>query len=266
MSREPSGETERRDVRSTPRASSLRGLWRRHGAVACGLAAATVALQLAAYAAIASAVPNRNAVLGCLACALVWVALAAAPAAASAPTPLGALLRGGMPADASAVTLLVLWIHSPHVTFLAAVKIYGILAAMALVGVAAARLGRSAPARAVAATTAAVTMIAMLSAPFWVGGLTRAGNRETGQTVAAGVVRVNAFYGVTAAVYEPMRQSWNEMPMMYDHGQIQHHTLPPATWYDPVIVHGLLAGACAATALLRRRRDDHAVGDAWRHR
>ncbi|MFW6132390.1 MAG: hypothetical protein ACOC8F_00730, partial [Planctomycetota bacterium] len=88
---------------------------------------------------------------------------------------------------------------------------------------------------------------------FWTGGLVRAGDHETGAAVATAAVRVNAFYGVTGALFQTMQVSWNEMGVMYAHGQLQSYNPPPARWYDPAGVHVLLAGMCAGVALLRRR-------------
>lgn len=236
---------------------SLRVAWRAHGTAVCVLAALTLAIVLGAYFALHASVGGRAAVLGCLALAVVWTAVAAPLAAAGAARPLGAVLRAGILADATGVALLVLWATSPYMSFSSAVQVYCIAAAMALAATAATRVARGPHGRYAAAVSAALVLMLMLSGPFWTGGALHAAGYERAGDLVAIVVRVNAFYSITGAVYHETHFSWNEgeANVMYSRiAQVQRYDPPAARWYDAVLTHLLLAGILVGVASVRGRR------------
>ncbi len=232
----------------------FRRLLARDGWAVLAAAAATVAMQLGVYFAVRGEAGELPATLACLAAGAVWIALAAPILAAGGQSGLSSLLRGGIVADASAVTLIVLWLLSPHVVFVAAVKIYCIYAASALFGVAAVGCARTAAGKYTAAVIAAVVMMLALATPFWTGGILKAAAQQFRPAVAAVAVRVNPFYSITSAIFDKANFVWNEARIMYGSiQQIQDYATSAPRWYSSAAVHATLAAILAATNLLRAK-------------
>jgi len=233
------------------------GIWQRDGKQALAVACATLAVELGAYAgAMAAGANQRDATLAALATATVWVALAAGAMAAGARDALGALLRGGVVADASAVTLLALWLAGPYLTFVAVVKVYCLLACMALAGAAAAHLPARPAGRSAAAIVAAIAFLALLTTPLWCGGLLTAMEGSARETAVRWAVAVNPFYGVTAAVVERTGFVWHYGAVMYHLTPIGDYAAPPPMpWYASAWRVALVAVllALAKLAIARRR-------------
>ncbi len=215
--------------------TSVRALLRRDGPGLLGISAATIAVVLGTYGiGLAGGAGPRGATLGALAAACVWIALTAGVFAARGDDWLGALLRGGITADASGVALLVLWLSSPSLTLLSAAKIYCTLLAMALLGVAAARVPRTSPSRYVAALLVAFVMTALLATPFWTGGLLKLSGEGIRETVVRWAVFANPFYCITAEIAERTGFVWHEAPLMYGYGLTRigdYAAPPPPPWY-----------------------------------
>jgi hypothetical protein len=235
--------------------SVLRETLARDGPAALAASLATVAVELGVYFAVRAATGELFGALACLAASAVWVAAAAPAFAADARGTLGALLRGGIVADASAVALIVLWVASPYVSLLAAVEVYLIYAAMALLAVAAVRAARSRTGRCAAAVLAAAAMMLALATPFWMGGLLRASAPPVRDWLLSAAVKVNGFYSITAAVFDRAHFVWDEARFMYGRVQQMHdYVAPSARWYSAAAVHAVAAALLAATHLVRRRR------------
>ena len=234
----------------------FRRLLSRDGLAALLASVATLGVELGVFLlARSSGVPPREAVLATLATMAVWVALSVPAMAASGSTAMGALLRGGIVADTSAVTLIVLCIVTPFVTILAALKIYCILAMVALACVAAVRCARSDRARGAAAVVTAVLLFAAIATPFWTGGLLEAGSYATRQAAVGYVVAVNPLYSIFAAVVEQTGFIWHVAPRLYTVTRIGDAIAPPPPeWYSAAVVYGLMACILVATHLLRRPR------------
>ncbi len=234
----------------------IRKLLARNGWAIAGASVATVVVELGAYfIGRTDGADSLAAVLAALSVAVVWVALAAPALAASGKGSADALLRGATVADASAVMLIILWLLSPHVTIVAAAKIYCTLAAVALAGTAAVCLGRSPAGRFALAVVAAGVLVAALGSPFWCGGLAQAAGPETGPTVIALAVYANPFYSITSAVAEAAGSVgfvWHRWNMMYEIVP-DDFIAPPVPWYASMVIYGALAGVLAAGSLLRRR-------------
>jgi hypothetical protein len=236
--------------------SPLRCVLARDGRALLAGALTTVGVQLGLYLlARLAGVPQMQAALATLAATVMWVTLAAPVLGASGADALAGLLRGGCIADASAVTLIVLWLACPEVTFPAAVKIYCVLAAVALSAVAVGRLARSPDRRYALAVTAALVMTVALASPLWIGGALRAAPDRAARGIAAAGVYVNPFYAVTAAIAAEARFVWHQAGVMYRITRIGDYAdAPPARWYPCVLIHLAVAILLGAAAHLRHRR------------
>ncbi len=221
-------------------------------------AVATVLVEVGVFvAAMAGGVDPRNAVLCALATTTLWTILAGPAFAASRRSALGALISGGVVADASLVVLAVLWLTTEYVTFAAGVKIYCILAALVLASVAAVRLARASAGRYVAAAVVAAVMMAAAASYFWVGGLLNvmldADRWRGAYMVAAAATRTNPFAGVCAAVAEQTDFVWHESGMLYEITRVGDYVPASAKWYYAVVVWLAVAGILVAVGLIRRR-------------
>lgn len=222
--------------------------------------AATLGVELGLYLAARLAGANpREAIVATLAATAVWVALACPVIAAGAKGAMSALLRGGIVADASGVALLVLWAvgrflpgEAACLSFLAAVEIYCTVVAMALMGVAGARCGKTTTGRYVAAVVTAVAMTAMLATPFWITGPAMAVEGAARRFLVSGAVFFNPFYSMTSAVADRVRFVWHHTGAVYDLSGLADFGAPPVPWYSAVAIYLPLAGILAATHLIRK--------------
>ena len=233
---------------------SVRQFLAENGWAAMAAAVATIAVEMGVFAAgLAWRMPRLHAALAALAVCVLWTALAAPVLGAFGRTAMGALLRGGIVADASLAGLLVLWAACDEMTFPAALKIYCILAAMALAGIAATRLARTPAGRCACAVLASAVLLAALASPFWIGGAIHGQTRATAEGAAAAAVYANPFYAATACLTETARLIWHQAPVMYRFTRIgDYAAAPPLLWYPAVVIYLSAAGAMAILAALRR--------------
>lgn len=233
---------------------TIRRLLVRDGLAVLLTAIITLVVELGAYfLGLLCGVGQVDAVLAALAISSVWVALTCGILAAGGEDWLGALLRGGTVADASAVTLIVLWLATPYVTFLAAVEIYCTWVAMALLAVAAVQCARKAIARYAAALVTGLVLFAALSTPFWVGGLLVSATQQTRELIVTAAVYANPFYSITSAVVEQTHFIWHQAPIMYQITLIGDYVAPPPVpWYASAVICALGGGILAVTNPLRR--------------
>ena len=239
---------------------SIRGLFARDGVAILAAAAVTLVVELGVFF-LAGGLGQPEAALAVLAAVLVWVAMSAPVFAAGGADGFGAVLRAAAVVDASAVTLLVLWIFArqaetaePCVTFVAAAKIYCILAVVAMAGVSAVRCARSPAGRYAAAVVFAVVMLAAMSTGFWTGGLLESTHGTARDMVVSWAVYINPFYSVASATVAQTFFVWHEAPWMYGITLIGNTAAPPPVpWYAAGIMWGIIACILAATRLVRRR-------------
>lgn len=224
------------------------------------LALATLAAELGVYFLARGAdVSPVTALASTLAVCAVWTALACPAAAAGAPGEYSALFRAAIPADASAVTLLVLWplardAQGPLLTFAAVAEMYLILAAIALFSVAAVRLPRSPAGRQAAAVIVAVLLVAACASPFWTGGLVERLPAPAAGEVLSASVYANPFYGMTAASVERTRFLWYEWGLVYSNlTSYAPYPMPPLQWHPPALFYGALALLLGLAQIVRRR-------------
>ena len=224
------------------------------GWAATWAAIATVAVEMGVFAAgLAWRMPRLHVALAALAVCVLWTALAAPILAAFGRTAIGAILRGGIVADASLVSLMVLWAACDEMTLAAALKIYCILVAVALAGIAATRLARTPAGRCACAVAASAVLLAALASPFWIGGAIHGQTRATAEGVVAAAVYTNPFYAATACLTETARFVWHQAPVMYRITRIgDYAAAPPLLWYPAAIVYLTAAGVLAILAALVR--------------
>ena len=225
----------------------------------CMLAAglATLAAEIGTYLlGVLGGAGQEQAALASLAVAAVLLALACPVLAASGKDGVASLLRAAAVADASAVTLIVLWLSAPFVTFLGAAKAYCTFAAVALLSASVVRWAPRPAARYAVAVATAIVLLAALATPFWIGGLLEAVTDASARTITACAVHANPFYSITAAIVEQTEFVWHQHAvMLYRHvDKIGHFHAPALRWYSAPLIYGSLAGLLAAARLLRRRR------------
>lgn len=232
----------------------FRALLARDGKAVLAAAAATLLVEAAVFVlARAGHVPVREASLGALMASCVWVALAAPVLAAAPDGALSSLLRGGIVADASAVTLIVLWLAGPTVTLLSAAKVYCTFAAMALLAIGVVRCGRTARTRFALAVIVSVVLMAACATPLWIGGLlASAGAQRSGRILAAGL-NANPVYSIASATAAEARFVWHQTAVMYRLTWVTDYAPPPVAWYACPAVYLPAAAAFGVLAWLRRR-------------
>lgn len=244
-----------------PAPGMLSSLLRRNAWALAGIVAATVLVELGVFAVgrMLGIGPKASA-LAALAVAVVWTALAAPVAAAGGRGALESLFRGGSVADSSAVTLVVLWLIArspetphPYVTFLAAIKIYCTLAAMAIAAVAVVLCARSAAGRHILAVCVAVVFMLLLTSLMWVSIPLAAAPAESGARIAATVLWTNPFCSVAAAVVRETQFVWHSYGRMYNITPVYHYPIPSVPWYAASVCLMCVAGIAGTGAFLRRR-------------
>ncbi len=248
-------EDQASSARETRRQGFLRSLLARHGAPVLAAAGATLAIVLGLYGlGLWAGAGDRMALLASLAGATLWVALASPALAGGAEDGLGAVLRGGVTADAAAVALMVLCGLSPRLGFIPALEVYCTLAAVSLAGVAASRLASRRAGRMAAGVTAATLLALALSTPFWIGGLLQAVGTDAQRQVALLAVYGNPFYSVASAVAADADFAWQQSGVLYRITRLGDYVpVPACPWYAATVIYGLLAGILAAGGVLARK-------------
>ena len=235
--------------------TTMRSLLRRDGWPVVVAAAATLAVEGAAYlSARAAGVPTGEAVVACTAVMVAWVALAAPLLSAGGATHLGAVVRGLSVVDASAIALVVIrFAARPHLTFPAAAKIYCVLMALALASWAVVCCARRPAQRYMLAVFVAAAFFVILAGPFWIGSVLNASEPKTARIAAAVTVHANPFYSVAAALPDETPFVWHLSDVMYGRTRIGEYTAAPEPkWYAAAAIYASLAGGATAVSLLRR--------------
>ena len=221
-----------------------------------GIVLATAAVQLCVFLLPqAYGVSARMAIPASLIITGVWVALASAIFAAGPRSTISGILRGGSVADATAVLIVALWLCTPEVTFLSAVKLYCIYASVSLCAIAAARCAASLRFRYLGAVTGAALLTALQGGLFWLPGLLQLLPTAQKAAVAGMGLRANPLYGVFSAIADKSGFVWHYAEVMYRITPLgEDIAVPPVQWYEPMVVHLAIAGILAASWLVRARR------------
>lgn len=255
-------ETEATRPEKPDGAGPIRRLIASDGWAVLAAGAATVIVELGTYfAARGAGAAVLPAALATLAASAVWIAIAAPVFAAGARTALGALVRGGIVADASAVTLAVLWCaaRDPQtsqscMSVPGALKIYCTFAAVTLTGIAAVRCARTPAGRFSLAVATGLILTAALASPLWVGGLLKNTDGTVQRNIVAGAVYFNPFYSITSAIAGQTHFVWHQASFMYQLTWIGDLAAPPPVpWYASTVIYAPLAGILSGIALLRSK-------------
>ncbi len=220
------------------------------------VAMVTIALELGVWglAGLAGASP-RNAVLATLAAATVWVCLVGPVLSAGPQRGLGGWMRGGITADATAVTLVVLWLGTPWMTFLGAANVYLILAMVAVAAVTVVRCGRTALARRRLAGGVSVALMAAVTTPLWSNGLIMALQGPARQAAVKWLLAVNPLAAIFTATAKSLGFVWSEAPLMYRITVLGHYVpVPRVGWLATILVYTAVIAAAVAVMLCRRRK------------
>jgi hypothetical protein len=239
----------------------FRTLLKRDGWPVLVIALATVAVQLGVFLIPQSFGVERGRLIpASLIIAGVWVALGAAIFAAGPCSTFSGLLRGGCVIDATAVLLVVLWLSTPQVTFLAAVKLYCIYASVAFCGIALARFASTLRFRYLGAVLGATILTLAQAGLFWLPGLVQLASDSEGKSaIAAWGLRANPLYGVFSAIAEEAGFVWHYAEVMYRITPLgEDVAVGPVQWYEPMIIWLSIAAVLATVGwgwrLFIRRR------------
>ncbi len=245
------------DIAPPAPAGAVRRALRTHGEAMIAVAAATLIVELGVYVvAVAAGAGPLQACLATLAASALWTAIAAPSAAAGADDPLGAFLRAGTVADASAAALAVLALASPVFSAASAVKAWCVLAAVALAAAAALCLARSRAAKAALAVAVGLLLLLRLASPFLAGGAARSPDRPFARSALAAAIYVNPFYAATNTLDVQPNFVWHrDGGLMYSHVEGGFYgAAPPACWYAPVLIDLSTALALGVAAAMFRHR------------
>lgn len=229
--------------------------WRRNGLVMILASLATLAVGCGTLAGARSAgVPGPTATMLTLLVATVWIGLACAPLAAGAQEWFGAMLRGGLMADVSVITLLAVWAWGGGIIGLAeGVKIYLIWAALAVVLSLGPQLGSTTASRGGIAVGLTLINALAMSSLFWSAGLLGALGEAGRQTALKCILWPNPLIGIVSLVGPSTRFVWAERPVMYSITRMgQDFPTPAVNWWLPLLIWSILAAGLTGWLMARR--------------
>lgn len=187
---------------------------------------------------------------------VVWVGLLTPALCAGGRGIWGAMLRGCAPADGVLVGLVILVIalgEEGRLTLLGALKVYAVLATLALVCISAVCAFMSRRNRPIAAMVVAMLVIFASATPFWMGGIINHASYPLSVDVLSAGVRVNPVFGVFGAVVDDTGFHWHQWRWMYyifDYGA--YGPLGEVKWHVTVMIYAVLAGMILAAGSIRR--------------
>ena len=257
----PIENTDSTPPRAVPSRTWLRELLHRDGGVMLAAALATLAVQWGVFLAGRwGGVGFRESVIAMLAVSSLWMALIPPCLAAGGLNNLSGLLRGGIVADTTGVSLLALWAVGRAegaqygISLLSAVKVYCVYTSLCLAGIAAGCLARRPAARAALAVAAGVVFVAVLASPLWISAWVGGPGEPGNSTLVTWAVRINPFYAISDAVVGEMRFIWDGEGLMYGWSRIGEYAIPsPVGWYETCLLYLAVAGCLAIVPAVRRR-------------
>ncbi len=230
----------------------LAALLNTHGRVMLLAATATFLVGCGAFlGGVGWGLPAQRAAMMALFATTVWIALLAAPLAAAADDWLGGLCRGGILADASILTLIVIGLYpQTGLSLLGGAMIYLLWAAIAIAASLAVRLVANRAAG--AACVVVVTMVAAGSL-FWSPGLLNATAGSATHVAATTVLAVNPMAAVIKAADGDGAFVWSQQSVMYGITRIdQDFPAPTLPGWLPGAIWWLAAAALTAVGVFRR--------------
>jgi hypothetical protein len=234
--------------------NTLGSILRREAPALLAAAFLAAGVQLGTLAAMHAWAPgSRDAVMASLLAALGWIVLSGPLLSAGAASGLRGLLRAGISADAAGVVLLGLWLWG-SLSFVEAVKIYCVLAAVAIACAAGGRLGRQVGARHAWAVVWTVLLAALVTTPFWVGAVMMGVEGDARAATVGLAAQVSPVYALSAAMAQSHPFVWHQTAVMYEVALFHDYgSPPPVTWYACAVLHLGLAAAAGGASLLFRR-------------
>lgn len=229
------------------------GPFRRNLSAMLAAVAATLVVQLGAYAAARAAMAPAAATETGLLVGLLWLILAVPIFTAAGEGIVDGLFRGGPVLDASAVLLIVL-VASGQLTPLSAVEVYLVWCAIGLTECATVLIARRAANRHLVAAATAVMVLAIAASPFWANGVVLAGGRAWRERAGYALVATNPVFATAACLPAELGFVWNERPILYACTVLSRDVpMPDPSWYLTVAGYGLAAAGLAAVTVARRR-------------
>jgi hypothetical protein len=192
-----------------------------------------------------------------LAVAVLWCGIAPACFATGGETAWSRVIRGGCVADATCISLLVVWLvpqGGASLDFMAVVKLYCICASMAIAACAAVSIFRSAAKRCAAAVLTAVFFMVLLTSPLIVNARLEnlPSDSEAYRRTAAMSVGINPFFAACDAVVERTGFHWSTAEWMYTHTSLGESAAPGEVgWYWICLALLGLSGALCAAGVAR---------------
>ncbi len=189
----------------------------------------------------------------------LWTVISSGPLAWWGRGNFLALLRGGLVADATCISLLIIWLQSPNdsgLSFSGVVKLYCVFTAVTLAGVSAVLCVKRPAARLTVAVIVVGLLFCALASPVWasvhLGGSEP--SPEAQQAIANWAVRINPFYAACDAVVFETNFIWHGWGEMYDLTRIGEYVSPVGVrWYQTVFLYLAAAIFFGIIALLRSR-------------
>lgn len=231
----------------------------------CWVAGVTAGLEAGCFALFRwGGAGYREAMLAGLGFACLWTALAGPGLGAGGKGTLDAVFRGGAVADGGGVALLVFWLFGlgepAGLGLGAALAGYVVLVAVALTGVAAVCLGRSAVARCGLGVAAGLCGAVALASPVWGNAVLDRLEGPAAVEAATWLLRVNPFVAVASTGVERTGFVWHGWGQMYDWTYLGEYILPRSVaWWQTALLWGGLGVLLALAGLVRHRlgRADH---------
>lgn len=220
------------------------------GEIAPGIAiiALTVLLELGAFfgAQIGQATLRQSALWAVL-LAAAWTAVAAPVFAAGGRGAFRSLLRAGLAADATLVSLLVIravWNaraadeRLEPMTLVSVLQAYCTFAALGVLAAGAVNLMRCVPGRHIAAAVVAALLLLAMATPLWCSGPVAATQGETRRTIAALAVWLDPMYSIASALMDSLNYVIHQETLMYNLTFLNDYvTLPSCPWYMATAIY-----------------------------
>ncbi len=186
-----------------------------------------------------------NSLLGALGVSVLWCAIAPGAVSVTGRGLMSTFVRGGIVADSTAISMLVLWIigygQPGGLNFLGVMKIYCICVPLVLVSVGCVAIVKTPVGRSVAALIAVVFLTLALASPLLINPWIVDGG-SAGETLGSWAVRVNPFFAVCDAVVMQTGFIWRQGELMYEWSQLGEAVIPPPVeWYQTALLYAGIA-------------------------
>ncbi len=186
-----------------------------------------------------------NALLGALGVSVVWCVIAPGAVSVGGRGLISTFVRGGIVADSTAISMLVLWIvgynQSDGLNFLGVVKIYCICVPLVLVRVGCVAVAKTPVGRSVGVLIAVFFLSIALASPLLINPWIVDGN-SSAEALGTWAMRVNPFFAVCDTVVMQTGFVWQQGEVLYDWTQLGQTVIPPPVeWYQTVLLYAGIA-------------------------